>query len=391
MLWCPGGSVLWFAPLGSPAVNAERLHAIVDSLRGEVDETLVHMRELGEVIRRSANNPGDADIQRAVVESREQLYKMLERASSETLSPAGRDALKELKVADLLGTRLRKRIDDIFKQSSITPATAADDIDGLVTQIQKLSELLASLRRGFESLGIGIEELEPGEVEVSFLIPRREVHDGLEELGREFINIKRILGPFLELSTGSREDVRVRAIASSEFEAYLLLGAIVAANFAKALETVLNIYEKLLNIRKASKQLEETGIDPQYVDGLQERANDMTRQEIEDFVARLLNERGSADDLERDNELRTDLTKQTMELARRIDRGYRVDLEARELPPAEDTTEPTNRTEQRAAVNDVLAVRQRLRAFKLTGKPILGLPETTDQAGDPEANVQADD
>jgi hypothetical protein len=104
LVWCPGRSVLWFAPLGSPAVNAERLHAIVDSLRGEVDETLVHMRELGEVVRRSANNPGDADIQRAVVESREQLYKMLERASSETLSPAGRDALKELKVADLLGT-----------------------------------------------------------------------------------------------------------------------------------------------------------------------------------------------------------------------------------------------------------------------------------------------
>jgi hypothetical protein len=366
-------------------MNAERLHAIVNSLQREVDETRTQLIELAEVVRRSANNPGDADFQREIVQSRDQLYKMLEGASSEKLSPAGREAVKELKVADLLGSRLRKRLDEVFKQNSITPATAADEIERLVSQIQELSEVLTSLERGFARLGIGIEELEPGEVEVSFLIPRREVHDGLEELGREFINIKRILGPFLELSTGSREDVRVRAIASSEFEAYLLLGAIVAANFAKALETVLNIYEKVLNIRKASKQLEETGIDPQYVAGLEEQANSMTRQEIEDFVARLLDERSSTDDPDRENELRTDLTKQTMELARRVDRGYRVDLQARELPLTEDT-EPPDRAEERAAVDDVLAVRRRLRAFKLTGKPILGLPETTDQDDHHEAS-----
>jgi hypothetical protein len=366
-------------------VNAERLHAIISSLQGEVGETLVHLTELGEAVRRSANNPGDSDFQRAIAESKDQLYKMLERAPSQKLSPMGREALKELKVADLLGIRLRKRIDEIFRQNSITPATAAEEIEQLVTQVQELSELLADLQRGFERLGIGIEDLEPGEVEVSFLIPRGEVHDGLEELGREFINIKRILGPFLELSTGSREDVRVRAIASSEFEAYLLLGAIVAANFAKALETVLNIYEKILNIRKASKQLEETGIDHHFVDGLEEQANAMTRQEIEDFVARLLDEGSRTDDPDRENELRTDLTKQTMELARRIDRGYRVDLQARELPPVEDTAEPVERAEQRAAVDDVLAARERLRAFKLTGKPILGLPETTVQDDDHEA------
>ncbi len=104
----------------------------------------------------------------------------------------------------------------------------------------------------------------------------------------------------------------------------------------------------------------------------------MTGQEIEDFVARLLDEKSSADDPARNNEQRTDLTKQTMELARRIDRGYRVDLQAQQLPPAGDTAEPADRAEQRAAVDDVLAVRQRLRAFKLTGKPILGLPEYTD-------------
>ena len=360
-------------------MNAERLHAIVNALQSEVAETSVQLSELRDVVRQSANNPGDPDPQQRIGQNRDQLYRMLDRAPSEKLSPAGREALKELKVAELLGSQLRKRVNEIFKRNSITPATAADDLEQLVARVQELSELLNDLQQGFERFGIGIEELEPGEVEVSFLIPRKEVHDGLAALGQEFINIKRILGPFLELSTGSREDVRVRTIASSEFEAYLLLGAFVAANFAKALETVLNIYEKILNIRKASKQLEETGIDPDYVDGLKKQAETMTRHEIEQFVNKLLAEQSQTDDRERENELRTDLEKQTMELARRVDHGYRVDLEARELAPAEDETEPTERAEQRAAVEDVLATRERLRAFKLTGKPILGLPESTDE------------
>jgi hypothetical protein len=363
-------------------VNSERLHAIVDLLQGEVAETNSQLGALVERVRQSANSPGDPDLQRSITESREQLYQMLERAPSERLSPAGREALKELKVTGLLGNGLRKRVDEIFRRTSITPATAADELERLFTDVQQLWELLTNLNSAFEQLGIGIEELAPGEVEVSFLIPRHAVHDELEALGREFINIKRILGPFQEL-TGSREDVSVRAIASSEFAAFLLLGAIVAANFAKALETVLNIYEKVLNIRKASKQLEGTGIEPDYVAGLEERAKTMTKDEIEQFVGQLLDERSPTDDQERQRELRVDLEKQVMELAKRIDLGYRVDLQARELPPTDDLEEP-ERAQERAAVEDVLAARDRLRAFKLTGKPILGLPESTDDDADEE-------
>lgn len=248
----------------------------------------------------------------------------------------------------------------------------------LTERVEQLSAALDNVQNGFEYLGIGIDTLKPGEVEVSFLIPRKEVHDGLATLGQEFINLKRILGPFLELSTGSREDVRVRAIASSEFEAFLILVPTAAAMFAKALETVLNIYEKVLNIRLARKQLEDSGVNDDYVNGLENQANDLMRREIEQFVDQLMANKTHDDDA-RANELRTDMTKQTMELARRIDRGYRVDLEACELAPAEDSAEePTDRAETRAAVEAVLAARERLKVFKLTGKPILTLPEPAD-------------
>jgi hypothetical protein len=79
-----------------------------------------------------------------------------------------------------------------------------------------------------------------------------------------------------------------------------------------------------------------------------------------------------------------------MELARRIDRGYRVDLQARELEPAaEDGGAPAN-DEARAAVDEVLAARDRLRTFKLTGKPILSLTESAGN-GSGEAALATDE
>jgi hypothetical protein len=214
------------------------------------------------------------------------------------------------------------------------------------------------------------------------------VHDGLEALGLEFINLKKILNPFLELSTGTREDVHVRTIASSEFETFLLLVPPAAACFAKALETVLNIYEKVLNIRKAKKELEDAGIASDCVERLNDEAKAMTRQEIEQFVEQLMREKTDGVDSDRANELRTDLVKQTMELARRIDRGFRVDLKARELEPAAEDNEPADRAETRSAVETVLAARERLRAFKLTGKPILSLPESVSD-GEQDSSISS--
>jgi hypothetical protein len=287
-------------------VNAERLHAIVNSLQAEVAATDAGLSELRDAVRQSADSPADGDAQQRLTEQRAQLYKMLDHASSETLSPAGREVLKELKVAGLLGTHLRKRIDEIFKRNGITPAVAADELDQLVQQVQELASALSNMKSGFERLSIGAEELDYGEVEVSFLIPRREVHNGLEGLGREFMSIKRILNPFLELSTGTREDVQVRAIASSEFEAFLLLVPVAAVSFAKALETILNIYEKILNIRKAKKDLEDSGVAPSYVEGLNSQADSVMRQEVERSVDQLM-EKHPVDDADRANELRTDL------------------------------------------------------------------------------------
>ncbi len=146
-------------------MNVERLHAIVNSLQGEMTATFTGLVELRDAVRQSANEPGDPSAQQRVTEQRHQLYGLLDQAPSETLSPAGREVLKELSVAGLLGSQLRKRVDEIFRRNGITPAVAADELDRLVDQVQELSSALSGLQSSFNRLGIGAETLEAGDEE----------------------------------------------------------------------------------------------------------------------------------------------------------------------------------------------------------------------------------
>ena len=363
-------------------MNAERLHSLALLVKEELDETAPRLDHLRERMRASANSPGDPDYQRAVIESRDDLFKTLDRAPSRDLPPLQREELKNLDLSDVLATQLRKRVESIFRRSTITPAQAAEELDELLNQAGAVTLSVGGLLSGFQDLGIETDELKPGQVEVSLLVPRAAVGNGLEALGGEFIKLKSILDPFIDLVTGSREEVEVRAIASSEFEVFLLLIPYVGAQFAKGLETVLNIYEKVLNIRKASKDLEGTGVDQSFLDMLQDQADGVTKQEIHAFVERLLDENKVDDDVRR-NALRIELSKQMMELAKRIDRGYRIDLDARQLPPPDgDGAEPKARTKEREALQEVISTSLRLKTFKLSGKPILGLPESTEDGAE---------
>jgi Transposase DDE domain len=185
-------------------VNAERLHSLALLVKEELDATAPRVDHLREVTRQSANNPGDPDSQRALIASRDELFKVLDQAPSQDLPPIQREELKELDLSEVLAVRLRKRVEAIFRRNTITLAEAADQLDALLTEIQETNGAVGGLISGFDRLGVGADKLGAGEVELSLLVPRAAVGDGLEALGGEFIKLKGILDPFIDLVTVSR-------------------------------------------------------------------------------------------------------------------------------------------------------------------------------------------
>jgi hypothetical protein len=367
-------------------VNTERLHAIANALKDEMasTNTAAKVEELAQSLRQAVDQPNDPAHQHRVSSLRTELDEALAEAPSNGFSPAWRDALEELCVADLVGDRLLGQIEQIFDRNEITPSIAADEMDPIAGRVGKLDSALDDLLSSFAFFEIGAEHLKPGQFEIGFLIPRKQVHDDLEELGKEFVELTRILGPFLEIATGSRGEVRVRSISSSAFGAFLESTPAMALIVATVLERLITAYEKVMNIRVAHQTLKEAKAKDKVLKEVAAEAEASMSNDIKAIVKDLLAE---ANDVEggRANELRKELTMSLNALANRIDQGYTVEVRAPELSPVEDEDEDSETAGEDQEIRDttekVLAKQESLKFANNTGETILKLPEPTDERG----------
>jgi hypothetical protein len=367
-------------------VNAERLHAIVNSLQAETSATKYpeYLEQLVEGLQEAVEAPKQPGPQEKVSTARKNLATALREAPSNEFSPAWRQALEEMGVADLLGTTLADELDRIFTQNEITPKTARDELTEIQSRVQALGSALEKASLSLEFFRIGSEELSPGEFEIGFLIPRVQVDNGLEHLGSEFTKLRRIIGPFSELAGESRPDVPVRSISSSEFQVFLDSAPVTAVLFTHALGRVLGIYQQILDIRLKHRELsEDDNVPEEALQPLVDYANEQMRHEIPKIVEEVL-AKARLDDDGRLNELRNDLTRQISALADRVDRGFDVEVRAGEIP---DSTEDEGEegevdTGTREAARTVLNAQKSIEFMNVTGKPILGLEQRDEDAAD---------
>lgn len=358
-------------------MNAERLHAIALALRDELSsgEIPEQLERLAQGLKQAVAAPSQPSHQQEVSDSRSHLNEALRSAPSNTFSPAWKSAIEDLELDGLLGQALRERIEEIFLRNEITPSAAANEIAPLSAEVGRLSEALQRLLHGFEYLEIGFEELPPGEFEIGFLIPRDAVGEDLERLGLEFRKLDRVLAPFLELGTGGRPDLRVRTIASSEFQVFLQSAPAVAVLLATAMERIISSYEKVMNIRLAYKKLQDSDVSATALKAVAKDADAKMASEIKKVVEDLLKQADRKDDA-RLNELRKELTDSLNALANRVDKGYSVEVRAgpQEEPPA-DADEPPADAAARAAATAISSKQERLRFVNRSGETILRLPE----------------
>jgi hypothetical protein len=370
-------------------MNAERLHAIALALKQEMAEadTPNLLNQLVASLRAEVASPSEPGPQQEVSRLRSELNEKLAQAPSNGFSPTWREALEELGITDLVGDRLREQIESIFERNVITPSAAADELAPIAERVQELYSSLDQLHAGFKFLSVGAEELEPGEVEIGFLIPRKAVREDLELLGMEFIKLEQILGPFAELATGTREAVRVRTISSSSFAAFLESAPATALIVASAMERLIAAYKNVLEIRVARQKLKEAGASDKTLKAVSHDAEASMEKAIGKLVTEMLKEAKVAEPA-RKNELRMELKVSLNGLANRIDKGYSVDVRVGELPPPpgpdDENAEPESKEERakRVIVQQVQAMQESLKYTNPTGEPILSLPESTaDTAG----------
>nr|VFJ90992.1 MAG: hypothetical protein BECKLFY1418B_GA0070995_10238 [Candidatus Kentron sp. LFY] len=359
-------------------MNTTKLHIIARVLRDELarSETVSILNETIQALQHLVENP-HPEYQEQLAAHLSNLYKRLETSPVDDFSPAWRDAVDELGVADEFGSRLVKKIKNIFERNPITPQMALKELEQIRNRLSSTESNLNRLVSGLEYFGVAEDELCDDECEIGIIVPRSYVKDNLKSFGSELVELEKSLLVFSELVTGQREPLKIRQISSSELSIFLDYIPGIGACIAIAVERIVALYKQVLEIKNLKKGLVDQKLPEDVLKGIDDHAKSMVKPELEKLATELMEKYGEQLESERKNEVSTELRHSLNKIANRIDRGFNVEL--RVAPPKEEPEENQdldNADRNRlAAVRKIIESASKIAYLEKSGEPVLFLPE----------------
>lgn len=360
-------------------MNAEVLHAaakqVVDDLA--YDDIRTRVTTLRNALDAAIASPSD-DTSLTVATAFGALRAALEGAPSNRLPPADIAVLEEMGVIGLLGNSLLKRIEDVFSRNQITLSVARDELVKVDTELDQLQTFAAGLVAGLVYFKVPADDLAPGDCEVRVTIPRRFVNNDVGDLGVELERWRKIVGPFQELASGSRSELPIRLISTSDINISFQTGILACLIVGKATQWLLDRYKTLLEIRKLRDELRDLGMPREMVEMAEATATERIEEAIDATTNQLLEEYGAnIEDHGRSNELKNELRRSVEQIAHRIDMGLQIMVRAE--PPEIHLPDDAPEQERLTAVQEIevyaeiRVVSEALKFEEVEGEGILSL------------------
>ena len=320
-----------------------------------IDEELVseqltdRLSNLRLALERQVANPADPSQQQQISEIISALRQLLPNATSNSWAIPERAIVETLGFDNLLGNALLEQIEDVVARNAITPSVVLEVVSPLDGELSQRATNLKELIKTLSYFDLGPSRLERV-CEVSITIPRGEVDDSLDPLGEEFQKLARIIGPFQELAIGSRPQIEVREIASSDFEVYVAAIYLVGLAILKAIQTVADTFNSIVTLRATRQQLALDAVPADVLAALDEHIESVMDKRIISYVEEIMSDEGDGANVPagRKNELGTELRIALNAIANRMSKGYEFDVRIPEQD--EETSEPRAATRQLRAL-----------------------------------------
>jgi len=302
----------------------------------------------------------------------ENLKSVLKISLVNDLSPAFYHVLVDLKIDDIIGNNLSKKIDSIFSSNQITPVKAKQELEIIFNKLDDKINAFKNVVSGLQTLEINYDELEEGECEIGILIPRRYLKNDLRNLSNEINEFTLIVNYYAELITGHKESLQIRTLSTSEPLITIATATVVAAGISKTIGWLISNYKKLIEIKKLKSELKKQGLSKNDLQGISEYSNDFMKKTIEEIVKNLAKEYNGNTNIERKNELLNEIRISLNKIANRIDRGFNFEIR---IKPITNTSKNDLSKENQIIIDEIIKASKLLQFIKFSEQPILSLPE----------------
>ncbi len=359
-------------------MNTERLHKILIEIQKEFNQKnlLIQLHAVRDNLTNQVNQPQQPVYQQNLVTALSELNENLTNSSYNSFSPGWKQIIEELGGKDLFGVELKNSIYDIFNRNQITPAAALDSINTIVNQVEQLKTAIDEILSGFTKLKIGKEDLDAGQCEMGYSIPREFVENKLSSLSKEVSELNFILTTLSEAITGKKEDFEVKTISSSDFLLYVIISLQIADVLSNAIEKIINNYKTILEIKILRNQLKEKGVPAKATKEIEEHANSAMEEIIRKIAKEVITQHHKEQEEGRRNELENATVIALNKIANRIDKGFNIEVRVEPLPPAtEKNKDDINYQNQLKNISNIQKHSKTLQYINTNGQPILELNE----------------
>ncbi|TPN26610.1 hypothetical protein FKO01_25380 [Mesorhizobium sp. B2-3-3] len=362
-------------------MNAARLREILDKLSRE--NSFLRIGKLLGAVQSAVSNlvssPTDSGHQQQYVTSlgalREGTNKL--RAAFEPPEIA--------QIEDLTGGReylsdVAQQISDWMAENPATPAIVLDNISKLVEARNQFMTLVTQGSSTLKELGIEVYELEPGEAEIGFLLPRGLFDNEFDKLLKELNALKRTIRAFSEAATGSVEPIVVKQISTTDPLFTFAMNAATIMMIGRVAKWAIDAWktvEEIRNLRAQTAQLKAPAAAK-----IEATFEEVIKQTIEDALSGKLEEimKSLNGDGHRKHEQKTDLDWALRSIMSRVERGMVVEI--RMLPPPVSAVDDPNIEVEPPQTRAMREVAKSLTFPPMKGEPILQIPSLREKKGE---------
>lgn len=359
-------------------LNIERFHAIVNAVLADIKQYNYPERltQLVAALQNRINDPQNGGHISAADNHIVELRSKLPELASNSFPPSWKEHLYEHGFQNMIGNDLLLQINEIIQQKDVTPTIAHKKLKELSDKLNEDVAQFRAMEKAFTRFDFGTDEPKAGEAEMGVLVPRKAVHNGLTEFGKELTSIARIVKLFQEITTGTREDPSINSISSSDLSVFFQIDPETALRILQAITNITEWYKTISKIKAQINELRKS-VPEETLSGAIDHANSIMKTKIKVYSEEIITEKNGVRTEKRKNEVKIELQGVLEAIAIRVDKGYEFEVRAKpekEKPPVEGEIKPPAQIERDKTLQLIVDGQKQLSFVRAEGDPILSLP-----------------
>jgi hypothetical protein len=350
-------------------MDIQRVHQTISFMLDEDRKLAIQqtLEQLAGMLGNLQSQPNLPQFQTQAVSLRDQLAEKMRQLEGQ-VTPALAARIAELGSQEYFSPALSEEIEYEMQRNAMAPAVIAAKVNDLKTKRKDLLGRLESLRSAMDYFHVAESDLQPGDADIVFLVPRSLFNGHLEELTKELSEINGIIRVFSEAVTGGPEPVEVRRISSSTPTFFFHIRAETIEVIGRTVTWLITTLKSILDLRKLRQDAEkvlgkEEDLKAMFDKKIEERIDDAVKKRTQEILEGYTN-----GDTGRRNELGIALDLAQKKLLVRIERGMSV--EVRVVLPEVSSGQQTE------IYTKLLDVSHNLEIPAIEGPPILKLPSS---------------